>query len=127
MTQYNSALVKKGFFAIGGMDFGAPVRAEAEMIVNILGKDETIRKARAEARAGQNTLVPMGEDFEIHNPSKGVQMTFGQGLNSSVGAGFGLEAVPGMYEGRPDRYFDNTNDRRNRNTSGNHQITRDVS
>jgi hypothetical protein len=128
LREYNSALVKKGFFASGGTDFGAPVRAEAILVTNILMQDSNIRQARFEARQGQNTLVPMGESFpqEQINPSIGANMGFGQVLNNSVGAGFGLEAVPGMYEGRPERYFDNTNDRRNVATTGNSQITRDV-
>lgn len=139
LQDYNSALIKKGFFNSGGggygTDYGAPVRAMARTIVTIIAKDENIRKARQDARQGQNSLVPMGndllalEDNEQHNPAKGISgMTFGQIVNTSVGAGFGLENVPGMYEGRPERYFDNTNDPRNRNTAvGNHQITRDVS
>lgn len=128
LRQYNSALVRKSIFSsTGGTDYGAPVRAMAVTLSDILMQDSNIRKVRMEAR-DQSTLVPLGEDFtENHNPSKGVQqMTYGQGLNSSVGAGFGLEAVPGMYEGRPERYFDNANDPRNRTTEGNAQITRDV-
>jgi hypothetical protein len=127
LREYNSALVKKGFFGSGGTDYGAPVRAEANLVTNILMKDDNIRRARQEARAGQNTLVPMGESFEQTNPSQGQQFSYGQALTSSVGAGFGLEAVPGMYDGRPERYFDNANDRRNVATAGNSQITRDVS
>lgn len=56
-------------------------------------------------------------------------VTFGQGLETSVGAGFGLQAVPGMYEGRPERYFDNSNDPRKRASehTTDSQYTRDVS
>ena len=41
-------------------------------------------------------------------------LTFGQGLDnqSGLGAKFSLEHVPGMYEGRPERYFDSSNDPR---------------
>lgn len=127
LQQYNSALAKKKFFSSGGTDYGAPVRAMASTLTSILMRDEEIRKVRSSARAGQDSLVPLGESFEKTNPSQGVQMSFGQGINSSVGAGFGLEAVPGMYEGRPERYFDNDNDPRSRTTQGNSQITRDVS
>ncbi len=129
LRQYNSALARKSMFSSGGTDYGAPVRAIATSLTDILMKDENIRAARAQVK-DQNTLVPLGEmPEENHNPSKGLmqQMSYGQGLTSSVGAGFGLEAVPGMYEGRPERYFDNTNDPRNRTTQGNSQITRDVS
>jgi len=125
LQDYNSALVKRGFFNAGGTDYGAPVRATAKTVVSILMKDENIRQARHDARAGQSTLVPMGEEFEQTKPSQGISMGYGQAISSSVGAGFGLENVPGMYEGRPDRYFDNTNDRRNAATVGNSQITRD--
>jgi len=130
LQQYNSALVKKGFFSGGGTDYGAPVRAASKELCNILMKDETIRKARNDARGGQDTLVPMGElPVDNHIPSIGQNMAYGQGLTSSVGAGFSLQNVPGMYEGRPDRYFDNTSDpRRNYGMNApNHQITRDVS
>lgn len=127
LQDYNSALIKKSFFSGGGTDYGAPVRAMSKTLVEILGKDEHIRKARMQARSGQNSLVPVGEDFmEQTRPSQGIAMAYGQSINSSVGAGHGLENVPGMYDGRPDRYFDDVNDRRNQMTMGNSQITRDV-
>lgn len=61
-------------------------------------------------------------------------VTFGQGSvddagkSSFMGAGFGMEAIPGMYDGRPDRYFDNKQDVRNGNASNviDSQLTRDV-
>jgi hypothetical protein len=141
LTTYNSALARKAYFSSGGTDYGAPVRAEAKMLEDVLRTDETIRKARADARAGQNSLVPMGElldgvddltqshnkDF---NPSAGVSMTYGQGINTSVGAGFGLHAVPGLYEGRPERYFDSDSDRKHllvpKGATKDSQLTRDV-
>lgn len=126
LQQYNSALVKKGFFSSGGTDYGAPVRAEANIITTILMKDDNIRRARMEARSGQDSLVPLGHR-EQTNPSQGLQFNYGQAVSSSVGAGFALENVPGMYDGRPERYFDNSNDPRSRTTQGNSQITRDVS
>ena len=70
-------MVKKGFFyGGGGMDYGAPVRMEAKIINAILIDDNNIRKARQDARSGQDSLVPMGTDTllsfgEEHNPSKG--------------------------------------------------------
>ncbi len=128
LQTYNSALVKKGWFSTsGGTDFGAPVRATANIIVKVLMNDQEIRKARQDARQGHNILVPLGQSYEQHNPQKNVQMGFGQAVVTSVGAGFSLEAVPGMYEGRPERYFDNANDPRSRPITGNHQLTRDVS
>lgn len=128
LRTYNSALVKKGYFFSGGggTDYGAPVRATSTIVTDILMKDDNIRKARMDARAGANTLVPMGQQFENTNPSRGIEMSFGQGLNTSVGAGFGLQNVPGMYDGRPDRYFDNANDPRGQVVTGNSQITRDA-
>lgn len=127
LQSYNSALVRRSYFSTtGGMDHGQPVRAAATALSSLLMRDEAIRQARAEVRT--DSLVPLGEDFEQHNPSKGVSnMSFGQGLTTSVGAGFGIEAVPGLYDGRPDRYFDNQNDPVTRVTEGNSQITRDVS
>lgn len=141
LSTYNSALARKGFFTSGGTDYGAPVRAAAKTLDEILLTDESIRKARGDARAGQNTLVPMGEllgtddvtsshnkDF---NPAAGVSMNYGQGITTSVGAGFGLHAVPGIYEGRPERYFDSDSQRRQllvpTGSIKDSQLTRDVS
>jgi hypothetical protein len=137
---YNSALAKKGFFSSGGTDYGAPVRAAAKTLDEILINDENIRKARSDARAGQDSLVPMGEllggddvtashnrDF---NPAHGSAMNYGQGITTSVGAGFGLHAVPGIYEGRPERYFDADSDRKHLlvpTGTKDSQLTRDVS
>lgn len=131
LQEYNSALVKKaGYFSSSGgrgTDYGAPVRAEAKILVPILMDDNSIRKARADARAGQESLVPVGEFVPTSSSSGLLEFDFGQGVTSSVGAKFGMEAVPGMYDGRPDRYFDNSNDRRSANvTTGDHQSTREV-
>jgi hypothetical protein len=135
-TEYNSALVKKGFFGgSGGVDYGGPVREAAKALLAVLATDDTIRNARSAARAGSTSLVPLGEDktaasssFEQTNPSIGKHMAYGQGLTSSVGAGFSLGDVPGLYEGRPERYFDNSNDpRRYTGNVQDAQLTRDVS
>lgn len=134
LQEYNSALVRRGSFfggGGGGTDYGQPVRTAAKALVPILMTDESIRQARHQARGGEEILVPVGETY----PASGAQsaaaqqqpLTFGQGLTSRVGAGFGMEAVPGMYEGRPERYFDNQNDIRARPTqTGDHQFTREV-
>jgi hypothetical protein len=116
------------------------VRAAAKTLDEILINDENIRKARSDARAGQDSLVPMGEllggddvtashnrDF---NPAHGSAMNYGQGITTSVGAGFGLHAVPGIYEGRPERYFDSDSDRKHLlvpTGTKDSQLTRDVS
>ena len=60
LHSYNSALVKKSssfFGGSGGIDYGAPVRAAATALFNILSKDESIRKARYEARNGQEVSI----------------------------------------------------------------------
>jgi hypothetical protein len=62
-------------------------------------------------------LIPIGNrEFEQSQSSVAVEsLTFGQGRmdnQSGVGAKFSLEHVPGMYEGRPERYFDSANDPR---------------
>ena len=60
LQNYNSALVKKSssiFGVSGGIDYGAPVRAAATSLNNILSKDESIRKARYEARTGQEVCI----------------------------------------------------------------------
>lgn len=131
LRQYNSALARKSLFSSGGTDFGAPVRATAVKLTDILMQDANIRQARAEVKDA-TTLVPLGETaavVENHNSSEGGihHMTYGQGLTTSVGAGFSLDAVPGMYEGRPERYFDDAHDPRSRTMQGNAPLTRDVS
>jgi hypothetical protein len=130
LRDYNSALVKKGLFSVsGGTDYGAPVRAEARIILDILQTDETIRQARSQARQGADSLVPVGDLLSLDDDSNSSkpQHFFGQGLEQQLGAKFSMEEVPGMYDGRPDRYFDNPNDIRNRNVkTGDHQFTRDV-
>lgn len=136
LQQYNTAFIKRGFFGVsGGTDYGQPVRQAAKNLYLILSNDENIRKARQNARQGQDTLVPIGEYNEEYNPTKNSnsygnsgKLLFGQGIDTSVGAGHGLESVPGMYEGRPERYFDRDDDPRRRVTEvKNHQLTRDVS
>eukprot|EP01035_Chromulina_nebulosa_P019264 gene19264-25119_t len=129
LQDYNSALVKKSRFSLtsGGTDYGAPVRAEAKILVSILSTDESIRNARMKAREGQASLVPIGDLIDTGVVNDTPEMHFGQGIDSFVGAKFSLEAVPGVYEGRPDRYFDSLNDPRNGNIqTGDHQFTRDA-
>ena len=129
LVDYNSATVKRrGFLTkVGGTDFGAPVRMVAQTLDPILLTDQAIRKARREAReAGGNSMVPLGQIVEESKAAP--TFSFGQGLDSSVGAGFDLAAVPGMYENRPERYFDKRDDPRKRPTvTGDAQHTRDVS
>jgi hypothetical protein len=121
LHDYNSALVKRGFFSSAGTgtDYGAPVRAASTQLVSILGKDEHIRKARNDARAALDSVFPYGEEMmeQIKNPSKGPQMTC---------ASRSLENVPGMYERRLERYYDDQN-AGNRTNTGNSQIAPDVS
>ncbi len=132
LPEYNSALVKKNSFGIsfstGGTDYGANVRNAAKALLPILMNDNNIRKARLEARErNDNTLVPLGNDtLPVVNNNMQSNITFGQGMGSSIGQKFGMDQVPGMYEGRPERYFDNNNDpRRHVISAGNHQTTRD--
>jgi hypothetical protein len=136
---YNSALVKQGgFFVAGGTDFGAPVRDAAKALVAILASDDNIRQARQTATAAADSLVPLGQDFQAiasaaAGRSNAAAHEFGQGMGHgqtegarSLGAGFDLSQVPGMYENRPERYFDDQQDRRQNQTVGNHQFTREV-
>ena len=130
---YNSATVKLGgLFASGGTDYGAPVREAAKELVNMLETDENIRQARQAARS-EDILVPLGQDFLEMEAKSGGQSNaaaheFGQGMDQTyLGAGFDLSQVPGMYENRPDRYFDDVNDPRRQTTVGDHQFTREVS
>lgn len=131
LSNYNSAMISRTSFirSSGGTDYGAPVRMQAAQVLSIIETDGGIRRARAEARGGQESLVPMGSnnllDFDMAPPPP--NLTFGQGVEKSIGAGFDLSAVPGMYEDRPDRYFDNNNDVRKAKATGDHQFTREVS
>jgi hypothetical protein len=127
LQEYNSALVNKTIFAAGGTDYGAKVRDAAKKLNPILQSDDEIWRVRQEAQEGSDTLVPMGNDMlpSTQPPVLAASsMVFGQGLEKSVGAGFDLSAVPGMYDGRPDRYFDDHD--RKMATTGDHQFTREV-
>lgn len=133
LQDYNSALVKRknAFLSIGlsgGTDYGAPVRASVRVFLEILKSDDTIRRARAGAREGQASLVPVGNLIDDSSTSAPPEYLFGQGVEKQLGAKFSMEQVPGLYEGRPERYFDNRNDPRNGQIrTGDHQFTRDVS
>lgn len=107
---YNSALIKKGYLVSGGMDMGAPVRNAAKELDNILKNDNTIRQARYNARINSDSLVPLGNsnnnEEALYNPAKNTingtnnnsnVLTYGQGINSSIGAGYSLHDIPGMY------------------------------
>ena len=129
LQSYNSALVKKSLFSFtgsGGIDYGAPVRQAAKEIYKILLSDDEIRKARSQAHQDSDSLVPLGDlPIENHAPPP-LQLNFGQKVETSIGAGFDLSSVPGMYEGRPDRYFDDSNDFRKPHSTNDHQFTREV-
>jgi hypothetical protein len=128
LKDYNSALVKTSFMKpTGGSDFGAPVRMQAHQLLAIIETDDGIRRARATARQGQESLVPLGDLIDLEPAAAAApQLSFGQGVEKSIGAGYDLSAVPGMYDGRPERYFDNSNDIRKGHTTGDHQFTREV-
>ena len=134
LTQYNTALVKKGLFGtVGGIDYGEPVREAAKTLFHLISSDANIRKARTEAKGGESIFIPVGEEttptvqqIDVAN-NLNAGMMFGQKTDKMVGAGFSMNHVPGMYEGRPERYFDNANDFRNRNaTVQDSQHTRDA-
>lgn len=127
LQTYNSALIKRSIFSpSGGMDHGAPVRDAAKTLHTILLSDDEIRHARSLAHADTDSLVPLG-DLPVENlappPPK---LNFGQAVETSVGAGYDLSAVPGMYEGRPERYFDDQNDIRRGHFGTDHQFTREA-
>jgi hypothetical protein len=128
LRNYNSALVAKTSFIrpSGGTDYGAPVRMQAQQLLSIIETDGGIRKARADARAGSQSLVPMGETLLDLGPAEPPKLTFGMGVEKSIGAGYDLAAGPGMYEGRPERYFDDVRDIRRPHATGDHQFTREV-
>ena len=134
LITYNSALVKKSMFGFGGnsgVDYGQPVREEAKLLYAILSSDGNIRSARIAARDGNSWAIPVG-NVPVTANKQAPTFAYGQSISaqqtSGMGAGFGLEQVPGMYDSRPERYFDNDNDfRRQPVLTGDHQFTREVS
>ena len=124
LREYNSALIRRSIFSQSKYDNGLPVRRAADTLYTVLMSDDGIRNARMEAREGQNTLVPLGT--AVPSAQAAPAHFFGQGVEQSIGAGFDLSAVPGMYEGRPERYFDNDRDIRKCSATGDHQFTREV-
>jgi hypothetical protein len=92
----------------------------------ILVSDDEIRRARAQAQAESDSLVPLGDLPVEHLAPPPAQLNFGQVIETSIGAGYDLSAVPGMYDGRPDRYFDDQNDVRQPHHARDHQITREA-
>ncbi|CAM9950507.1 unnamed protein product [Scytosiphon promiscuus] len=125
LRRYNSAMHgRTSVLNGGGTDFGGPVReaaAEVRRTQNDLLRDsEAIREAREEGRT-PDALLPIGAADDYKAPVKpkeidlGIDDAFGIIPEGSVGAKFDLKQVPGLYEGRPERYFDNTTDPRKRN------------
>lgn len=120
LRRYNSAMHSRtGVLNGGGTDFGGPVRKAAEELDDLLKDSEGIRAARAQER-DPGALLPLGDSDDYVAPVQakpldlGKDDAFGVVPQGSVGAKFDLEQVPGLYEGRPDRYFDNTRDSRKR-------------
>ena len=96
LQSYNSALE-----AGGGTDRGGPVRKEAKELTALLKSDASIRSARKEAREQGGVLVPQGSSDEVPGTTDS-KLDFGQGVDRALGAGFGLDKIPGMYENRPE-------------------------
>ena len=62
-------------------------------------------------------LLPLQINQPTNQPMNAVgkdSRAFGSTAGVSLAAGFDISQVPGMYEGRPERFFDNVNDIRNR-------------
>ena len=96
LQSYNSALE-----AGGGTDYGGPIRKEAKELTKLLKSDSSVRAARKEAREQGGVLVPQGS-YDESPGSTDSKLDFGQGVDRALGAGFGLDKVPGMYENRPE-------------------------
>jgi hypothetical protein len=117
---YNSALHSRtGELMKGGTDYGAPVRRAAMELNDLLKDTNRIRRER-ESHREPDSLLPIGkaDDYipaqkppEL-NPSASSFDSFGVVRTDALGAKFDLNTVPGMYDGRPSRYFDDTNDER---------------
>jgi len=143
---YNSAISSPFHGLLGGKDEGEPVREISAKIFSILIDDGVIREERRKAReAGGGGLVPIGDRSQVlvnetdeesvldiftntfSSSNSQPQMQFGSGSENIVGATHTLENVPGMYEDRPERYFDSHNDDRSRNVNvRDAQTTRDA-
>ncbi|CAM9877477.1 unnamed protein product, partial [Ectocarpus sp. 12 AP-2014] len=123
LRRYNSAMHgRTSALNGGGTDFGGPVReaaAEVRGLDDLLKDSDAIREAREEGRT-PDALLPMGapDDYKAPVKAKGIDLgiddAFGIVPQGSMGAKFDLKQVPGLYEGRPDRYFDDKADPRNR-------------
>ncbi|CAM9290025.1 unnamed protein product, partial [Ectocarpus sp. 6 AP-2014] len=127
LRRYNSAMHgRTSTLNGGGTDFGGPVREaaaevrrESALLDDLLKDSDAIREAREEGRT-PDALLPMGapDDYKAPVEAKGIDLgiddAFGIVPQGSMGAKFDLKQVPGLYEGRPDRYFDDKADPRKR-------------
>eukprot|EP01041_Mallomonas_annulata_P001784 gene1784-3463_t len=130
LQDYNSVTtptINQMLFYTAGTDYGAPVRELAKELKFILDDDNEIRKARSTARGEDSLLIPMGSIPEMKPSTTSTpQISYGQGVTKSIGASHGLEAIPGMYDGRPERYFDRDGDERRTKPTGDRQFTREA-
>ncbi|CAM9767982.1 unnamed protein product [Chrysoparadoxa australica] len=117
---YNSSLHSRTGSLMGsGTDYGVHVREAARSFTDLLNDKNRIRKARADARE-EGSLLPQGTSDDYSKPVRTQAAgpldndAFGVVQESALGAKFDLNQVPGMYEGRPDRYFDKEDDPRRR-------------
>ncbi|CAM9332464.1 unnamed protein product [Phaeothamnion confervicola] len=131
LVPYNSAQHSKTGQILGaGVDHGEPVRREAAALKVLLGNTDRIRRERTAAR-DPTSLLPAGraDDFVAPDPDAGKIIVsrsedFGVVQTGALGAKFTLEQVPGMYDGRPERYFDRRNDPRRSGSVDDAQWTR---
>ena len=108
------------------------MRLKAGPLSKFLADAEAIRGARNAIQDEHNSIAPpVGEeDYKI--PVKEAapgenskdSRAYGSAAGTALGAGFSMEQVPGMYQGRPDRFFDDPNDPRNANKVEDSHITR---
>jgi len=145
LENYNSALIKTAFGS-GGRDNGLPVRQRAGPLIKLLNSPDDIRKARLENQDNQGAICPgLGTDdytakgggiiafgadtMAVNEQRISVEKdnsAFGSEAGKTLAAKFDLSHVPGMYEGRPDRFFDDVSDVRNHRAAEDSHITRNA-
>ena len=108
------------------------MRLKAGPLSKFLADADAIRTARNATQDQNNSIAPpVGQDdyaVPVKEAAPGENSkdsrAYGSAAGTALGAGFSMEQVPGMYEGRPDRFFDDPNDPRNSKKVEDSHITR---
>ena len=101
---------------VGAEDYAAPVKEKPP---------EVVAKSKHDSRAlVRDRVCGRGAPPPPHPRPPPPSPSYGSAAGQTLAAGFSIEQVPGMYEGRPDRFFDDANDPRNSKSTEDSHITR---